>query len=142
MSKSNQHGRKHLLRQMYGTKCFYCGCEMVTSGNRAMTIDHLIPLSRFPQAVMMPRGNMQRRGKRKNPAWDLWNLVLCCSGCNGAKGDMIWYEYYQTDVYWKRRASVAAERPSKLPRIVTELTVHDEGTLHPSTSPGMFVAVM
>src|SRR5690349_10921384 len=116
----SKHARRKLLAGLYGDQCFYCGCSFTLTGSRSRTLDHLVPLSRFPQAVMMPR-HPTKGQKKDNTAWELWNLVLACSGCNNAKGNLIWYEYYQTETYWKRRQAINLERESKKSRSLTKL---------------------
>jgi len=54
--------------------CYYCRCRV---GNRALTMDHLVPLG---------RGGRSTRG----------NVVACCKDCNTKKQSLVpveWHAY-------------------------------------------------
>ena len=76
----------------YGDECFYCGVTFTETGKRARTLDHMIPLS---------RGGTNHK----------INLVLCCSRCNGLKGDQTVEEFAEQAA--SRRAVIAAEEARK-----------------------------
>ena len=61
---------RHNLHAYHGPSCAYCGGTFPT---RELTIDHVIPKSRF-------------KGSRKAEANRFENLVLACVDCNQKKG--------------------------------------------------------
>ena len=77
-----------ILVKQHGNECFYCtrSFEEVDGGEeRLRTLDHLTPLSRGGTHFIT-------------------NLVLCCTKCNNAKGNMTLDEYTSSEDYEKRRA--------------------------------------
>lgn len=58
------------LYALYGPNCAYCGGHFST---KELTLDHVIPKSRYPVA-------------RRHEANNFENLALACVSCNGFKG--------------------------------------------------------
>lgn len=59
------------LARRDGDECWYCGEGFVWSGERRVTLEHLIPLAVLGQGLR----------------WADWNLVLAHSCCNAVAGD-------------------------------------------------------
>lgn len=74
-----------------GDGCSYCGCELSTSGKRARTIDHVVPIS--------------QGGTR---AVD--NLRLACFACNKLKRDLPVDRHLASRALAHRRAVLAREQ--------------------------------
>lgn len=58
------------LKELHGSRCFYCRRNFRRRPGRRKTLDHYIP-------------------HRLWAGWDVDNLVLACERCNLAKGDTL-----------------------------------------------------
>lgn len=68
--------RRSIIEDYPGDRCAYCGRK-----TNKWTLDHIIPKS---------KGGVTRR----------WNLIRCCSRCNGNKSDNDLLPWYRPQRFW------------------------------------------
>ncbi|HDL7920008.1 TPA: HNH endonuclease [Yersinia enterocolitica] len=79
------------LREMFGGKCAYCGCELPERGWHA---DHIEPVIRKLESVRLPPGTgfthkLVTTGEMHRPELDsIENLYPSCAPCNIFKASM------------------------------------------------------
>jgi 5-methylcytosine-specific restriction endonuclease McrA len=102
------------LAERDGDRCWYCGCSFDDDGSRALTIDHVNPVTGGGGST-------------------LDNLRLCCRTCNQRKGSLGAGAYERSDLLARRRRQIYREELKNLKRGVDPA---DRRSSPDDTNPG------